>query len=82
MLLMVEKGIRGGIDMQNLTNLCKITMKIQNRHILNIEMQIIVCLGNVTKVAFNYCKWVEDISEFDESLTKCCNEESDEGFFF
>ena len=52
MVLLVEKGIRGGIDMQNLTNLCKITMKIKNRHILNIGMQIINMVGKCYKSCF------------------------------
>ena len=29
----------------------------------------------------NDLKWVEDISEFDESFVKCYNEERDEGYF-
>ena len=52
MLLMVEKGIGGGIDMQNLTNLCKIKMKIKSRHFLNIGMQIISMVGKCHKSCF------------------------------
>ena len=42
MLLMVEKGIRGGIQFTNMqkliTNASKIMMKIKNHHILIIGM--------------------------------------------
>ena len=34
------------------------------------------------KLPVNNFKWVEDISEFDESFIKCYNEETDEGSFF
>ena len=30
----------------------------------------------------NDLKWVEDVSEFDESFIKSHNDESDEGYFF
>ena len=49
MLLMVEKGIRGGIQFTNMqkliTNAWKIMMKIKNHHILIIGMPIICMYG-------------------------------------
>ena len=38
-------------------------------------------LGHVKKVAWNDFKWVEDISELNQSFIKSCNEESNEGYF-
>ena len=38
-------------------------------------------LGHVKKVAWNDFKWVEDISELNQSFIKSCNEESNEGHF-
>ena len=38
-------------------------------------------MGNVAKLPVNSFKWVEDISEFDESFIKIYNQESDEGYF-
>ena len=56
---MVEKSIRGRIflfiDVQKLiTNTWKIMIKIKDRHILNIGMQIIYMVGHVARAS---SKW-------------------------
>ena len=40
-----------------------------------------VLLHHITKLPVNDFKWVEDISEFNESFIKSYNEEIDEGNF-
>ena len=67
---------------QLIINIWKIMIKIKNRHILNIGMQIILWLGNFAKLPVNAFEWVEDISEFDESFVKSYNEKGNEGYFF
>ena len=54
MLLMVEKGIRGGICHSNQNakaniEFINITIKIKNHHILNIRMQVIYIVGQCHK---------------------------------
>ena len=68
MLLMVEKGIRGGIchtsHMQKLMiNIWKIMIKIKNRHILKIEMFTWFNLCGwemLWKLPVNNFEWIED----------------------
>ena len=84
MLLIVEKGTRGGIDMQNLIiNIWKIAIKNKELSYLKYwDVNNLYSWVISQKLPVNDFKWVEDISEFDESFTKRYNEESDEGYFF
>ena len=70
LLLMVEKGIRGGI--------CHIDMQKLITHIWKI---MIKTRAMSQKLPINNFEWIEDISEFDESFIKNYNEESDEVYF-
>ena len=46
-------------------------LKINNRHILNIDMQIIYIDRQChKKLPLNNFKWVEDISEFNQNFIK------------
>ena len=38
-------------------------------------------MRNITKLAVKNFKWVRDISKFDESFMKSCNEKIDRGYF-
>ena len=42
-------------------------------------MQVMCMVGKYRKIS--YPKWIQDISEFDESFIKSYDEEIDEGYF-
>ena len=75
MLLLVEKGIRGGIY-HVIHHYPKANNKYKYWNINNLfgwtVPQKITCKG---------LKWPDNISEFDESVIKSYNEECHEGYF-
>ena len=88
MLLMVEKGIRGGIC-HSIYQYAKASNKylkdndnnkessyLQNQNVNNLYGQEMS-----QKLPLNNFKWIKDISKFHESFIKSCNEESDKGYF-
>ena len=89
MLLMVEKGIRGGIC-HSIYQYAKASNKylkdndnnkessyLQNQNVNNLYGQEMS-----QKLPLNNFKWIKDISKFHENFIKSCNEESDKGYFF
>ena len=88
MLLMVKKGIRGGIC-HSINGYAEANNKHMKNYNKNKELSYLKC-WNVNnwygweisqKLPVNDFKWDEDISEFDESFAKSYNEESDEVCF-
>ena len=62
-----------------------IMMKLKNRHIFNIGMQLIYMVDGwamLQKLQLIYFKRIKDTSQFNEDFMKNCNEEIDEGYFF
>ena len=88
MLLMVEKGIGGGIcdaiyryaAMQQQTiNTWETMTKAKNDHILCVGMQTIWTEGQCLKLSNDSLKWKENTSKFDEKFIKSYDENSDKG---
>ena len=88
MLLMVEKGNRGGIC-RSINRYVKANNKYIKDFDKNKELSYLK-YWNVNnlygwamsqKLSVNDFKWVEDISEFNESFITSYNGESDEGYF-
>ena len=88
MLLMVEKGIRGGIC-HSIYQYAKASNKylkdndnnkessyLQNQNVNNLYGQEMS-----QQLPSNNFKWIKDISKFHESFIKSYNEESDKGYF-
>ena len=88
MLLMFEKLIRGGIC-HSINRYAKANDKYMNDYDKNKESSYLKYqnINNLygwvmsQKLPVNNFKWVEDISEVDESFIKSYNGESDEGCF-
>ena len=88
MLLMVEKGIRGGVC-QAIHRYAKVNNKYMNNHDKGIESSCLMYLdpNNLygwamsQKLPINGFKWVEDLSDFNESFIKNYDENSDRGYF-
>ena len=88
MLLIVEKGIRGGI-----CNLIRRYAKANNKYMKDYDKnKESSCLkywdGNdlygwamSQKLPVNNFKWIEETSQFNEDFIKNYNEENDEGYF-
>ena len=89
MLLMLRKGIRGGI--------CHVIdqySKAKNKYIKYYDeykewsylkdwnVDILYWYAMSQKISVNDFKWVEDTSKFDEDFIKSYNYVSDEGYFF
>ena len=89
MLLIVEKGIRGGIEYA-INSFTKANNKYIKDYDKNKESSYLKYwdVNNLSgwamsqKLPVNDFKYVEDISEFDGSFIKSYNEKSDEGHFF
>ena len=88
MLLMVEKGIRGGICYA-INRYAKANNKYMKYYDKKKESSYLQ-YWNVNnlhgwampqKLPVNNFKWVKDISKFDEIFIKSYNEESEEGYF-
>ena len=88
MILMIQKGIRGGIC-QATHRYAKANNKYMKNYDKNIESSYIEYLdaNNLygramsQKLPINGFKWVEDLSEFNESFIKNYYENSDIGYF-
>ena len=86
---MVEKGIRGGMY-HSINRYLKANNRYKKDYKKNKESSCLKYqdVNNLYRwtvsqtLPVNDFKWVEDISEFDESFIKSYNNESDEGYFF
>ena len=85
---MVEKGIRGGMY-HSINRYLKANNRYKKDYKKNKESSYLKYwdVNNLygwavsQTLLVNDFKWVEDISEFDESFIKSYNNESDEGYF-
>ena len=77
MLLMVEKGIRGGIC-HSIYRYAKANNKYLKDYDKNKELSHLH-YWNINNL--NNFEWVKDTSQFNEDFIKNYNEESDEGYF-
>ena len=88
MLLMVEKGIRGGIcqaihryakannkDMKNYTK------DIISSYLMYLDANNLYGWAMSQKLPMNGFKWVKDLSQFNESFIRTYDENSDIGYF-
>ena len=88
MLLMIEKGIRGGMC-QSVHRYAKVNNKYMKNYDKNIESSHLMYLdaNNLygwamsQKLPINGFKWVTDVSRFNERFIKNYNENSDIGCF-
>ena len=88
MLLMIEKGIRGGMC-QAIHRYAKANNKYMNNYDKNMESSYLMYLdannlyGSTMsqKIPVNRFKWVKKLSKFNESLIKGYNKNSDRGYF-
>ena len=88
MLLMIEKGIRGGIS-QAIHRYAKANNKYMKSYDKNIKSSYLTYLdaNNLygwamsQKLLVNGFEWVEKLSKFDERFIKDYDENSDKGYF-
>ena len=88
MLLMVEKGIRGGIC-HSIYQYAKANNKYMKDYDKNKESSYLQYLdvnnlygwAMLQKLPVNNFEWIKDTSQFNEDFIKNYNEESDEGYF-
>ena len=88
MLLMIEKGIRGGMC-QAIHRYAKANNKYMNNYDKNMESSYLMYLdannlyGSTMsqKIPVNRFKWVKKLSKFNETLIKGYNKNSDRGYF-
>ena len=88
MLLIVAKGIRGGIC-QSIYRYAKANKKYMKNYDKNKELSYIQYwdVNNLygwamsQKLPVNNFEWIKDTSQFNEDFIKNYNEESDEGYF-
>ena len=88
MLLMVEKGIRGGIC-HSIYRYAKANNKYMKDYDKNKESSYLQYwdVNNLygwamsQKLPVNKFEWIEDTSQFNKDFIKNCNEERDEGYF-
>ena len=74
MLLMVEKGIRGGI--------CHLIHRYaKSSYFMYLDANNLYGWAMSQKLPVNGFEWVEELSEFDERIIKNYNENSDKGYF-
>ena len=87
MLLMVEKGIRGGIY-HSIYKYAKVNNKYMKDYNKNKKSSYLKFwdANNLygwtmsQKLPVNDSEWIEDKSQFNDDLRKNCNEESDDGY--
>ena len=87
MLLMVEKGIRGGIC-HAIHRCAKAINKYMKNYDKNIESSYLMCLdaNNLygwrmsQKLPVNGFKWIKNLSNFNENFIKNYDENSDKGY--
>ena len=88
MLLMVEKGIGGGMY-QSTHRYAKVNNKYMNNYDKSTESSYLTYLDAKNlygwamsqKLPINGLKWENDVSRFNEDFIKNYNENSDEGYF-
>ena len=88
MLLMVQKGIRGGIC-QAIHRYAKANNKYMKNYVKSIESSFIEYLDASNlywwampqKLPVNDFKWVKNLSQFNESFIRNYNGNSDIGYF-
>ena len=88
MLLMIEKGIRGGMC-QSIHRYAKANNKYLKNYDKSIESSYLTYLdannlygwAMFKKLPVNGFKWVNDLSRFNEDFIKNYNENSDVGYF-
>ena len=88
MLLMVEKGIRGGIG-HSIYRYAKANNKYMKDYDKNKESSYLQYLdvnnlygwAMLQKLPVNNFEWIKDTSQFNEDFIKNYNEESDKGYF-
>ena len=88
MLLIIEKGIRGEIC-HYINRYAKANNKYmkddknkESSYLKYWDKNNLYDWAMLQKLPVNGFESVEDTSQFNEDLTKSCNEESDEGYFF
>ena len=89
MLLMLRKGIRGGIChvIDQYSKAKNKYMKYYDEYkewsyLKDWNVDILYWYAMSQKISVNDFKWVEDTSKFDEDFIKSYNYVSDEGYFF
>ena len=88
MLLIVPKGIRGGIC-HSIYQYAKANKKYMKNYDKNKELSYIQYWdvnnlygwATLQKLPVNSLEWIKDASQFDEDFIKSYKEESDEGYF-
>ena len=88
MLLMVEEGIRGGIC-QAISRYAKANSEYMNNYdkrkiisyLMYLDAKNLYGWAMSQKLPVNGFKWVEDLSQFNESFIKNYDENSDRGYF-
>ena len=88
MLLMVEKGIRGGMC-QAIHGYAKANNKYMKKYDKNIKSSYLTCLdandlygwAMSQKLPLGGFEWVEDLSQFKEVFIKNYDESNDKGYF-
>ena len=86
MLMMVEKGIRGGIC-QAIYKYAKVNNKymgkeydenIESSYLAYLDANNLYAQAMSQKLPVGGFKWVEDLSKFNKSFIKNCDENNDE----
>ena len=86
MLLMVEKGIKGGVY-HTIHRYVKPNNKYMKNYDKNKESSYLKywdinnLYGWAMSLSVNNFEWIEDISQFNEDFIKSFNKGSDEGYF-
>ena len=83
MLIMVEKGVRGGIC--NSIDMKKLITNDKNKESSYLQYWYVNDLygwGMLQKLLVNNFEWIKDTSQFNKDFIKNYNEESEEGYFF
>ena len=88
MLLMVEKGTRGGICQAihryakaNNKYMKNYDKKITSSYLINLDANNLYGWAMSRKLPVNGFEWVEDLSQFKEDFIKNYDENSDKGYF-
>ena len=87
MLLMIEKGIRGGIchaihryAKANNKYMKNYDKNIESSYLMYLDVNNLYGLALSQKLPVNGFEWVEKLSQFNEGFIKNCGENSDKGY--